>query len=149
MGTLPGDRGATLADRDKVRDTPKRYCHGRPDPLLRDMSKYEPDLDQCFSALGDPTRRGILQRLAQGEATVSELAAPHDMALPSFMEHIRKLETARLLTSRKEGRTRICALAPDAFAPAQDWLTGQRAIWEGRLDRFDAYVTQLARDRTP
>ena len=60
--------------------------------LLRDMANYESNLDLCFSALGDPTRRMILQRLAQGEASVSELAKPHDMALPSFMEHLRKLE---------------------------------------------------------
>ena len=63
------------------------------------MSKYDSSLDLCFSALGDPTRRMILQRLARGEATVSELAEPHDMALPSFMEHLKILETAGLLIS--------------------------------------------------
>ena len=72
--------------------------------LLRDMANYESNLDLCFSALGDPTRRMILQRLAQGEASVSELAKPHDMALPSFMEHLRKLEAAGLVTTRKQGR---------------------------------------------
>ena len=111
------------------------------------MSKYEPNLDLCFSALGDPTRRVILQRLARGEATDSELAEPHDMALPSFMEHLKKLETAKLVTSRKVGRTRICKLAPDAFAPARDWLTEQSDIWEGRLDRFDDYIKNLMQER--
>ena len=112
------------------------------------MSKYDPILDLCFSALGDPTRRGILQRLARGDATVSELAEPHDMALPSFMEHLKKLEAANLVTSRKEGRTRICALAPDAFAPARDWLTEQSDIWDGRLDRFDDYIKNLMQERS-
>ena len=76
-----------------------------------------------------------------------ELAEPFNMALPSFMEHVKKLESAGLITSYKQGRTRICALSPDAFAPAQDWLTEQRQVWEGRLDRFDDYVTNLLQER--
>ena len=115
--------------------------------LLRHMSKYESRLDLCFSALGDPTRRMIIQRLARGKASVSELAASHDMALPSFMEHLKKLETANLITSTKQGRTRICELSPDAFTLANDWLSEQSAIWEGRLDRFDAYVKNLMEER--
>lgn len=115
--------------------------------LLRDMSKYESHLDLCFSALGDPTRRMILQRLARGEASVSELAEPHDMALPSFMEHLKKLEAANLITSKKQGRTRTCELSPDAFTPAKDWLSEQSAIWEGRLDRFDDYIKNLMQER--
>ena len=119
----------------------------QPAVLLRYMSKYDPNLDQCFSALGDPTRRMILQRLARGEASVSELAEPHDMALPSFMEHLKKLEVAGLVTSKKQGRTRTCELAPDAFAPAKKWLSEQSEIWEGRLDRFDDYVKNLMQER--
>ncbi|MBK0326021.1 helix-turn-helix transcriptional regulator [Rhodobacteraceae bacterium F11138] len=111
------------------------------------MAKFDSTLDQCFSALGDPTRRMILQRLARGEASVSELAAPHDMALPSFMGHLKKLEDAGLVSSVKRGRTRICTLAPDAFTPARDWLSEQSAIWEGRLDRFDDYITNLMKER--
>lgn len=112
------------------------------------MSKYDLNLDLCFSALGDPTRRMILQRLARGEATVSELAQHHDMALPSFMEHLKKLEAANLVTSKKEGRTRTCQLAPDAFTPAKGWLSEQSAIWEGRLDRFDDYIKNLMQERS-
>ena len=111
------------------------------------MSKYDHNLDLCFSALGDQTRRMILRRLARGEATVSELAAPHDMALPSFMEHLKKLEAAGLITSTKQGRTRTCMLTPDAFAPARDWLSEQSDIWETRLDRLDNYVTNLMKDQ--
>lgn len=113
------------------------------------MAKLNPNLDQCFSALGDPTRRSILQRLARGAASVSELAAPHEMALPSFMGHLRKLEVAGMVQSSKQGRTRIYALAPDAFVPATNWLAEQSEIWEGRLDRFDEYVTELAGERGP
>lgn len=112
------------------------------------MSRHDSTLDICFAALGDPTRRMILQRLARGEATAGELAAPHDMALPSFMQHLKKLEAAGLITSEKKGRTRICRLAPDAFAPAKNWLTEQSAIWEKRLDQFDDYITTLIQERT-
>lgn len=113
------------------------------------MAKSDSTLDLCFSALGDPTRRMILQRLARGAASVSELAAPHRMALPSFMGHLRKLEEAGLVTSEKRGRTRTYALAPHAFTPAQHWLTEQSTIWEGRLDRLDDYVTTLMKERRP
>ena len=111
------------------------------------MSKYDSTLDLCFSALGDQTRRTILQRLARGQATVGELAEPHDMALPSFMEHLKKLEAANLVTSTKQGRTRICELSPNAFVPAKDWLQEQSLIWEGRLDRFDDYIETLMQER--
>lgn len=104
-------------------------------------------LDALFSALGDPTRRAILERLARGPATVSELAAPFDMALPSFMGHLRRLEAAGLITTRKEGRTRHAELVPGAFTPVRGWLEEQRAIWEGRLDRLEDYVTRLMEER--
>lgn len=111
------------------------------------MAKHDLSLDLLFSALGDPTRRAILTRLAQGDAAVSELAASHDMALPSFVKHLRKLEEAGLITSSKEGRVRSCALSPDAFAPIDDWLNAQRTIWNNRLDRLDDYVSNLKRMR--
>ncbi len=111
------------------------------------MAKYDSNLDRLFTALGDPTRRMVLTRLARGQASVSELAEPHRMALPSFLAHLRKLEDAGLITSIKQGRTRICALAPDALTPAQDWMTEQRGVWAGRLDRMDDYVTTLMKER--
>lgn len=110
------------------------------------MAKHDPALDHVFTALGDPTRRAILHRLASGPATVSDLAEPFDMALPSLMGHLKKLEAAGLVTSAKDGRVRTCALVPAAFAPASDWLDAQRRLWTARLDRFDAFVTQLAKD---
>lgn len=112
------------------------------------MTKYDSRLDLHFSALGDPTRRMILSRLARGQASVSELAAHHDMALPSFLGHLKKLEEAGLILTAKTGRVRVCALAPDAFLPAQDWLSEQRAMWNGRLDRLEDYVTGLMEKRS-
>jgi DNA-binding transcriptional ArsR family regulator len=105
-------------------------------------------LDHLFQALGDPTRRAILERLARGPATVTEMAHPFDMALPSFMGHVRRLEDAGLVASDKVGRVRTVRLVPGAFTPVRSWLDEQRAIWEGRLDRLDDYVTRLMKERT-
>jgi DNA-binding transcriptional ArsR family regulator len=89
------------------------------------------DLDAFFSALADPTRRAIVERLALGPATVSELAAPHDMALPSFMRHLGVLEASGLVISIKKGRVRTCQLEASALLEAQGWLAWQRQVWEG------------------
>lgn len=109
------------------------------------MAKHDPSLDHLFTALGDPTRRAILTRLAAGPASVSALAAPFGMALPSFIGHLKKLEAAGLIETTKAGRVRSCALNPQGFTPAVDWLEEQRALWTGRLDRLDALVTGLAK----
>src|SRR5262247_3317879 len=102
-------------------------------------------LDHVFHALSDPTRRAIVQRLIRGPASVSELARPFAMAMPSLLQHLRVLEESRLIRSEKVGRVRTCAMQPAALELAQGWLDEQRAIWESRLDRFDAYVTHLQR----
>lgn len=107
----------------------------------------EPRLDALFQALADPTRRAMLSQLARGPASVSDLAQPFDMALPSLMGHLRKLEDAGLIETRKDGRVRTCAIVPTAFAPVRSWLDEQRALWEGRLDRLDDYVTRLMKER--
>lgn len=100
-------------------------------------------LDILFQALGDPTRRALLERLARGPATVSELAAPFDMALPSLLAHVRRLESSGLVTTAKDGRVRTVTLVPGAFTPVRSWLDEQRALWEGRLDRLESYVQTL------
>jgi len=105
-------------------------------------------LDSLFQALSDPTRRAVLERLARGPATVTELAAPFDMALPSFLAHVRRLEASGLVETTKDGRVRTVTLAPGAFAPVRTWLDEQRAIWEARLDRLDDYVTRLMKERS-
>ncbi len=104
-------------------------------------------LDMLFQALGDPTRRAMLERLARGPATVTELSAPFDMALPSLLLHVRRLEDAGLVTSTKAGRTRTVTLLPGAFSPVRSWLDEQRALWEGRLDRLEDYVTKLMQEK--
>ena len=98
-------------------------------------------LDTLFQALGDPTRRALVERLSEGPATVSDLARPFHMALPSFLLHIRKLETAGLVETSKHGRTRTVTLIPGAFTPVRTWLDEQRALWEARLDRLETFVT--------
>ncbi|WP_224813812.1 helix-turn-helix transcriptional regulator [Hasllibacter sp. MH4015] len=100
------------------------------------------NLDHVFTALSDPTRRAVIAQLGQGEAPIKALAGPHDMALPSFLKHIRQLERAGLVTSRKIGRTRICTLHPEALDTVDDWLAAQRRIWTGRLDRLETYLDQ-------
>jgi DNA-binding transcriptional ArsR family regulator len=107
------------------------------------MANHFPHLDNVFSALADPTRRAIIARLSQGEASVGELAQPFDMALPSLMKHIRVLETGGLVESEKHGRVRTCRLMPGAMKGAENWLAEQRAIWEARLDRLESYVATL------
>ncbi|MCH7383085.1 metalloregulator ArsR/SmtB family transcription factor [Acinetobacter dispersus] len=111
------------------------------------MAKYDSKLDLLFSALSDPTRRDILTRLSFGTASITELAEQHDMALPSFLKHLNKLEEAGLIHSEKNGRIRTCALTPDAFIPMQNWLSEQRAVWEQRLNQFDRYALELKRKR--
>jgi DNA-binding transcriptional ArsR family regulator len=99
--------------------------------------------DDVFHALSNATRRKVLERLSTGPATVSELAAPFDMTLPSFVQHLAVLERRRLVKSRKRGRVRTYEIVPERFKVAEDWLTGRRRLWEARLDRFDEYVRQL------
>ncbi|MEO7368227.1 MAG: metalloregulator ArsR/SmtB family transcription factor [Gemmatimonadaceae bacterium] len=99
--------------------------------------------DDVFFALSNSTRRKVLEQLSVGPATVSELAAPFDMKLPSFVEHLSVLEQSRLVKSKKRGRVRTYEIAPERFKVVEDWLTEQRQLWEVRFDRFDRYVKQL------
>jgi len=99
--------------------------------------------DDVFYALSNSTRRKVLEQLSVGPATVSELAAPFDMKLPSFVQHLSVLEQSRLVKSRKRGRVRTYEIVPERFKVAEDWLTARRRVWEARLDQFDQYVKQL------
>ena len=104
--------------------------------------------DAVFHALSNRTRRRVLEQLSAGPATVSELASPFGMQLPSFVQHLAVLERSRLVRSTKRGRVRTYEIAPERFQVVDDWLTARRRSWESRLDRFDAYVRQL-RDKDP
>ena len=99
--------------------------------------------DDVFSALSNSTRRKVLELLSVGPATVSELAAPFDMQLPSFVQHLSVLEQSRLVKSTKRGRVRTYKIVPERFKAAEDWLSDRRHLWEARLDRFGKYVKQL------
>lgn len=113
------------------------------------MDNIQTTLDTVFHALADPTRRSVLQQLGEGSATVSELAEPFDMALPSFMKHIGVLEASGLIGSKKVGRVRTCKIKPQKITAAQTWLDEQRALWEGRTDRLAEFVeNQLSKEKT-
>jgi DNA-binding transcriptional ArsR family regulator len=100
-------------------------------------------IDGVFRALSDPTRRQVIERLSRSPASVSELAAPFEMALPSFLEHLKVLEGCGLVQSRKTGRVRTYRLAPKRLRLAEDWLGRQRTLWEQRLDQLDSYLLEL------
>ena len=99
--------------------------------------------DDVFSALSNSTRRKVLQQLSAGPATVSELAAPFYMKLPSFVLHLSVLEQSRLVKSKKRGRVRTYEIAPKRLRAVENWLTERRQLWEARFDRFDQYVKRL------
>jgi DNA-binding transcriptional ArsR family regulator len=107
------------------------------------MANYQTTLDSIFHALADPTRRAVVQRLSLGEASVSDLAARFDMALPSFMKHISVLEVAGLIRSKKVGRVRTCKLEPKKLAAVEKWFDEQRAIWDSRYQNLDNLLTNL------
>lgn len=110
------------------------------------MPNYDPILNQTFNALSDPTRRGVLARLCQGPATVSELSQPYDMALPSFMQHLKVLEKSGLVESEKVGRSRVYRVEPTQIKLAEGWLKEQAQMWEQRLNRLDDYLLTMKRD---
>ncbi|MCE9598014.1 MAG: metalloregulator ArsR/SmtB family transcription factor [Spirochaetia bacterium] len=100
-------------------------------------------LDQVFQALADGTRRAVIKHLAGGPASVSDLAKPFEMALPSFMQHLSVLESCKLVRSEKSGRVRIYHLTPQPLKSAEGWMEKQRNMWERRLDQLDAYLLEL------
>ncbi len=99
--------------------------------------------DDVFYALSSATRRQILEQLSLGPATVSDLATPFDMKLPSFVQHLTVLERSQLVKSSKQGRVRTYEITPEQFSVAEDWLSERRRLLASRLDRFDTYVKQL------
>jgi DNA-binding transcriptional ArsR family regulator len=111
------------------------------------MTKHYPELSLLFHALADPTRRSILTRLAERPARVTDLAGPTGLSLPTVMRHIAVLEEAGLIATSKDGRVRTCAIVPEAMEPMRTWLDEQRAIWESRLDRLDAFAMKTMKER--
>ncbi len=112
------------------------------------MEQYQVELDGIFQALADPTRRAVIGRLGRGPASITELARPFDMALPSFMKHIRLLEGSGLITTRKQGRVRTCAIEKARLAVVGNWLDEQRALWEARTDRLEQFVVNQEKEKS-
>lgn len=107
------------------------------------MLNQQPSLDLTFQALADPTRRAMVERLARGPVSVSELARPFAMSLPAVMQHLAVLETSGLVRSEKIGRVRTCRVDPRALSLAEQWINARRTEWERRLDRLGTYLDQL------
>jgi DNA-binding transcriptional ArsR family regulator len=97
-------------------------------------------LDRMFHALADPTRRVMVERLARGPASVSELAKPLTMSLPAVVQHLQVLEASGLVRSEKMGRVRTCRIEPKGLRAAEQWIAERRTIWEHRLDRLGEYL---------
>jgi DNA-binding transcriptional ArsR family regulator len=100
------------------------------------------DLDRAFHALADPSRRLIVERLARGPASVSELAQPLAMSLPAVLQHLQVLEECSLVASEKTGRVRTCRIEPETLRRVEQWIARQRTTWEQRLDRLGGYLAE-------
>lgn len=107
------------------------------------MPNYEANVDHLFHALGDPTRRAVVERLSTGPTAVKELAAPFTMALSSFTQHLGVLEKSGLVRSEKNGRVRTYYLVPKRLKAAESWLATTRKMWKKRLDRLDNYLQTI------
>ena len=99
-------------------------------------------LTTIFNALSDPTRLAVVERLTHGAAPVTTLSAPFGMAGPSFLKHLKVLEQAGVVTTRKVGRVRMVGLAPGLLDTVQDWVNRHRRLWESRLDRFGEMLAE-------
>lgn len=103
-------------------------------------------LDLMFQALADPARRGMVERLTLGPASVSELAAPYAMSLSAVVQHLQVLEASGLVASQKVGRVRTCQIRPGALSLAEQWINARRTEWERRLDRLGQYLADHPED---
>ena len=100
------------------------------------MHRKKPNIDGVFHALGDPTRRVILEKLSQGPISVSHLAEPLDITLAAVVQHLQVLEESGLVQTEKSGRVRTCRIEPAGLSAAQQWLSERRSMWERQLDRL-------------
>jgi DNA-binding transcriptional ArsR family regulator len=113
------------------------------------MTITEERLDAAFAALADPTRRAIVSRLARGDATVGELAAPFDMSLPGISKHLKVLERSGLISRRRDAQFRPCHLEVEALDGALDWIGTNRRLWDERFDKLDALLAGMRRPLSP
>jgi DNA-binding transcriptional ArsR family regulator len=110
------------------------------------MVQYPIELDRAFAALSDPTRRGILERLGEGSATITELAAPARMSLTGLKKHVRVLEDAGLVSTEKVGRSRLCTLEPAGLRDVQRWVDSHQRMWEERFDRLGEFLDRTSHE---
>lgn len=112
--------------------------------------KHQPDpLSTAFAALADPTRRAMLAKLCEGEATVNEIAAPFDLSLPAISKHLKVLEGAGLVSRGRNAQYRPCRLEAGPLKEVADWVERYRRFWEGSLDRLDDYLKEIQKKETP
>jgi DNA-binding transcriptional ArsR family regulator len=117
--------------------TIRRHGH-----IVKWMLNQQAPLDQVFHALADPSRRGMVERLSRGPASVSELARPLDMSLAAVVQHLKVLEASGLVRTEKVGRVRSCRIEPAALRTAEQWIAERRTSWERRLDRLGDYLAE-------
>jgi len=106
------------------------------------MLNHRPTLDTVFRALADPTRRAIVQQLSRGQASVSDIARPHDMTLAAVVQHIQVLEECGVVHTQKIGRVRTCRIEPKSLALVEQWLAARRNMWEDQFDRLGALLEE-------
>ena len=104
--------------------------------------KKKPNIDRLFQALGDPTRRAIMERLSQGPLSVSRLAEPLDITLAAVVQHLQVLEKSGLVQTEKAGRIRTCRIRPAGLSAAEQWIRDQRSNWERRFDRLGELLAE-------
>jgi DNA-binding transcriptional ArsR family regulator len=105
------------------------------------VASHKPDVDRIFQALGDPTRRRIMERLSEGPVSVSSLAQPLEITLAAVVQHLQVLEECGLVRTEKVGRVRTCSIDPKGLDAAGKWISDRRSIWERRLDRLGDLLT--------
>jgi DNA-binding transcriptional ArsR family regulator len=113
--------------------------------MLKHILNQGATLDRVFQALADPSRRLMVERLSQGDATVSELGRPLQMSLAAVVQHVQVLEACGLIRTHKIGRARTCTVEPTVLRDAEQWITQRRTTWERRLDRLGDYLTEQPR----
>jgi DNA-binding transcriptional ArsR family regulator len=106
------------------------------------MVEYAISLDSVFASLADPTRRDILRRISNEDLTVGELAKPYDLSFAAVSKHLKVLERARLIIKRRRGKEQLVSIAPEALKSVDEYLDFYRKLWEGRLDRLEAFLEQ-------
>jgi len=106
------------------------------------MPRHKINIDRVFHALGDPTRRAIVEKLSEGPISVSRLAAPLAITLAAVVQHLQILEQSGLVHTEKEGRVRTCRIEPGSLSAAEEWFADRRSMWEHRLDRLAEFLAE-------